>query len=134
MTRAVVYCEGYGPKIQGGGKYRKDIAVRIFDVFIQDENNFLGGWWLEPDKVADIASKLGVKTMPELELENMRAIVSAVKYGIKSIVAVEDEGIPETMMEGVVARMKPPLFTRKGERVIFKLKTKDFAEGRVKEA
>jgi len=135
MIRATVYGEGYGPKIQSGGKYRKDIAVRIFDVFIQDEYNFSGGWWLEPENVADIASKLGVKTMPGLDLSNMREIVSAVKSGIRSSVALEDN--PDThlidalIMEGVVARAKPLLFTRRGERIIFKLKTKDFAQGRL---
>jgi len=137
-VRAVVYVEGYGPKIQSGGKYRKDIAVRIFDVFIVDEENPLGGWWLEPDKVADIAFKLGVKTMPVIPLWDMSTIVNGVKGGLDSIVAKEDYDHREAerypLMEGVVARTKPLLFTRKGERVVWKLKTKDFMQGRAEGA
>lgn len=129
--RICLYGEGYGPKIQSGGIYRKDISVRLFDVFIVDELNYSGGWWLEPDKVADIASKLGLKTMPVLGAGMMADIISSVKCGSRSVVAIEENldvthSFAAPFMEGVVARTKPMLFTRRGERVIWKLKTKDF--------
>ena len=121
----IIYGEGYGPKIQSGGTYRKDIAVRVFDVFIADPENPLGGWWLEPENITDIAAKLGVNTVTKLPVTSIPEIVESVKNGFKSQVAHED-GDNDALAEGIVARTKPLLFTRKGERLIWKLKTKDF--------
>jgi len=53
-----LYGEGYGQKIQkGGGDYNPGNSFRLFDVWID-------GWWLEWDKVCEIAEILGIKTVP----------------------------------------------------------------------
>jgi len=129
MEVATIYAEGYGPKIQkGGGNYRGDVAVRIFDVRV-------GNFWLEPDNVDDVAAKLGVKTVPEIghieffdcmpETSAQLAKIFGQRNG-GSIVAAQDGGVG-CEAEGIVARTVPMLFTRKGDRLMWKLKFKDFA-------
>ena len=121
-----LFGEAYGPKIQSGGNYRKDVCVRLFDVYVADRENPLGGWWLEPENVGDIADKLGVGVVLPLPDMTTSEIVEYVKSKQLSRVSQVEGGNPNYPMEGVVARTRPLLFTRKGERLIFKLKIKDF--------
>jgi len=123
--KMILFGEGYGPKIQKGGNYRKDISLRLFDVFIKDHKNPLGGWWLEPENVLDIAIKLGIETVPPLGIYSTDDAVDHVKAKAISVVSSTEDGTPEYLMEGIVARTKPLLFTRKGDRLIWKLKVKD---------
>jgi ATP-dependent RNA circularization protein (DNA/RNA ligase family) len=125
----ILFVEGYGPKIQSGGNYRKDISVRLFDVFIVDGKNPLGGWWLEPENVDDVAMKLEVLTVPFLGEMTTEAAVDFVKTKSYSIVSLVEGGNPKNLMEGIVARTKPLLFTRRGERLVWKLKWRDFKHG-----
>jgi len=121
-----IFGEGYGPKIQNGGDYSPTPQFRIFDVLV-------GEWWLRPDDVADVASAFGVKVAPVLDAvhlgvfpnipttaDELAAIVDA------SRVATEDGG-PGKKAEGIVARPEPLLLTRRGERLLWKLKFRDFA-------
>lgn len=125
-----VFGEGHGPSIQkGGGGYCDSPQFRVFDVWISDSNNPLGGWWLEPENVADIASKLGVKTAPSCPCNTIDDIVRFVKLMKKGDVVssvAHDNGKGDKMPEGIVARTEPLLFTRKGRRLMFKLKVSDF--------
>lgn len=121
-----LFGEGYGPKIQKGGNYRRDISFRLFDVYIEDGHNPLGGWWLEPENVLDIATKIGINIAPPLGIYSTDYSVDHVKAKFPSIVSFKEDGNPEYLMEGIVARTKPLLFTRQGKRVMWKLKVKDF--------
>ena len=122
-----LFGEGYGPKIQKGGNYRPDISFRLFDVYIKDQDNLLGGWWLEPDDIYDIAQKLGIQEAPNLGTMTTKEIIDTVKNGIYSLISLEEGGSEKYLMEGLVARTCPLMFTRRGSRVMFKLKTRDFA-------
>lgn len=122
----ILFGEGYGPKIQKGGNYRPDVSFRLFDVYIYDIEHPMGGWWLEPENVEDIATKLNIETVPHLFMISTDAIVEFVKSRKKSSVAELEGGNPEYLMEGIVARTKPLLFTRRGDRLMWKLKVKDF--------
>lgn len=125
--RVTLFGEGYGPKIQKGGNYRADISVRLFDMFVHDFGATpYNGWWLEPENVLDITTKLGVEMVPPLGVYSIEEAVEHVKSKFPSIVSFKEEGNPEYLMEGVVARTKPLLFTRRGKRLIWKLKVKDF--------
>jgi hypothetical protein len=129
---ATMYGEGYGPGIvPGSGIYRSDVAFRLFDCLIIDEDN---NWWLERYSLEDIARKLGIKCVPLL------GVINFLPHSVDEIrqifidhrnrmVIVEDGGQVEFASEGegVVAKTYPELlFNRKGERIIWKLKIKDF--------
>lgn len=122
-----IYSEGYGAGIQKGGIYRPNMALRIFDVLV-------GPWWLEPCNVADVAAKLGIPIVPQLgvidTLPASKADLLALLHGGATTIAEGGGGGPA---EGVVARTVPLLLTRKGERLMWKLKVKDFATQEIKQ-
>lgn len=112
--QAVLYGEGYGAKIQkGGGNYRPDQDFVLFDVRV-------GRWWLQRSDVEDVAKKLGLDVVPVIGEGTLHDAVDWAKRGI-----VSTWGIFEA--EGIVARPKTELFTRSGDRLIAKIKCRDFA-------
>ena len=122
----LLFGELYGPPIEDGGNYRGDISFRLFDVFVPDPENKLGGWWLEQDNIRKLADRLGVDTAPFIGIMTIEEIIAFVQSKPASRVAQAEGGNPEYMIEGVVARTAPLLFNRKGERLMFKLKCRDF--------
>ena len=96
----ILFGEGYGPKIQTGGNYRKNISLRLFDVFVKDQNNPLGGWWLEPDNVGDVATKLGILTVPFLGIMTTEEAINYVKEKHYSLVSQLEDGEPSHRAEG----------------------------------
>lgn len=110
---ACLYGEGYGAKIQkGGGNYRQGQGFVLFDVKI-------GDWWLQRKDVEDVASQFGLDVVPILGSGTLSDMVSLVKGGFTSTWGF-------FKAEGIVARPKVELFARNGERIITKLKHKDF--------
>lgn len=126
-VRATLFGEGYGPKIQkGGGNYRDDVSFRLIDVVVYGEDDHV--WWLTWDNVVDVAAKLSVETVPVLGRDaSIEEAIATVKNGAHSQVAFIEKQGNEITAEGIVCRTDPPLFTRRGHRVAWKLKTKDFA-------
>lgn len=126
---ATIYGEGYGPKMMAGsGKYRKDVSFRLFDCLIEGVN---GSWWLERANLENVAEKLGVRCVPILGVIDFLPIeVSQIERlfldNMNKLVAVEEGGLEDSIPEGIVAKSEPLLFNRKGERVMWKLKIKDF--------
>lgn len=108
----ILFGEGYGPKIEGGGKYRDDHSFVLFDVKV-------GPWWLDRDNVNDIAEKLGIDAVPVIGHGTLWDGIDIVKNGLSSQWA-------DFEAEGIVARPKVPLFNRKGERILTKIKARDF--------
>jgi hypothetical protein len=106
----ILFGEGYGPGIQkGGGNYRTDKSFILFDVHI-------GGWWLMRDSVEDIAKSLGIDVVPVVHESSLSGAISVVAYKeFKSTFG-------DFLGEGIVGTPKVPLFNRKGERIIVKLK------------
>lgn len=129
---ATIYGEGYGPGMaSGSGIYRKDVAFRLFDCLVRGED---GNWWLERHSLEDIAKKLVIKCVPLLgvidflpiSVEEIRRIF--VDHRDRMTV-VEDGGQVgfASEGEGIIAKTYPELlFNRKGERMMWKLKIKDF--------
>jgi ATP-dependent RNA circularization protein (DNA/RNA ligase family) len=118
-----LYGEGYGQKIQkGGGDYNLGNSFRLFDVWID-------GWWLEWDKVCEIAEMMGIKTAPVLgkhDLDkSLKLISTTIKQPITSIVA-RAEAEKAKKIEGIVARAYPTLLFRNGIPVKWKLKYSDY--------
>jgi len=119
-VEAILYGEGYGAGIQKGGVYNKEKQFRLFDVLVAGE------WWLGWDDVVDVANKLDIKTVPYCGDWTLEQIVANVKEGVPSNVALEENGDDKFIAEGIVGRTVEPLFDKRGNRVILKLKTKDF--------
>lgn len=109
-----LYGEGYGAKIQkGGGNYISDgVSFVLFDVKI-------GDMWLNREDVEDIANKFGLKIVPILGEGTLAQAVEMTKKGFNSQWG-------EFISEGLVLRPKVELQTRRGHRIITKIKHKDF--------
>ena len=110
----VLYGEGYGAKIQkGGGNYISDgVNVVLYDVRVAE-------WWLERENIEDVASKLGMDTVPIVDEGTLENAIAKTKEGFKSQWG-------NFLAEGLVVRPKISLFTRRGDRVLGKIKHKDF--------
>jgi len=116
---AVLYGEGYGHGIQKAGpNYRPDQDFVLFDVRC-------GDWWLERENVEDVATKLGLDVVPVIGTGTLHEMIERVKAGFVS--AVGEMPTENFQAEGIVARPRCELKTRNGERIITKLKYKDFA-------
>jgi ATP-dependent RNA circularization protein (DNA/RNA ligase family) len=106
------YGEGYGAKIQKGGNYKADgVDFVLFDIFC--------GLWLKREDVEDIASQLSIAVVPVIETGTLPELTAMVKAGFRSAWG-------EFLAEGIVARPRVDLYNRQGERIITKLKHKDF--------
>lgn len=108
----VLYGEGYGAKIQSGGNYRQDQDFVLFDVKV-------GDIWLERHNVENVAKKLLVDVVPVIGQGTLLEAIALVKSGLKSTWG-------DFEAEGVVARPAVELLTRRGQRIISKIKAKDF--------
>jgi ATP-dependent RNA circularization protein (DNA/RNA ligase family) len=111
----ILYGEGYGSGIQNGASYLPDRCDFIlFDVRI-------GKWWLRRSDVEQIASQLGIQCVPVVGRGTLLHAVLRVKAGIPSMLG-------PCAMEGLVMRPVCELLNRSGERIIAKVKQKDFAK------
>lgn len=110
----LLYGEGFGARImKGGGNYNPDgVDFVLFDVCIN-------GWWIDRVNVAKFAKQLGIQSVPVIGLGTLDDAITAVKNGLKSQWG-------DFIAEGIVARPEVELFTRKGDRIITKIKHKDF--------
>jgi hypothetical protein len=88
----------------------------LFDVKI-------GDFWLTRPNVNDIADKLGIDSVPVLGTGTIHDAINIVKNGLESRWSTKTKGFEA---EGIVARPVVPLFNRKGERIIAKIKARDF--------
>lgn len=110
----VFYGEGYGAGIQkGGGNYiSKDVDFVLFDILI-------GNWWLERPNVEDVASKIGICVVPMVGAGSLIGAVSMAARGFASQWG-------DFQAEGLVLRPAVTLMRRNGERILAKIKHKDF--------
>jgi hypothetical protein len=107
-----MYGEGYGAGIQKGGGYGTPAFI-AFDCLV-------GSWWLKPDDLDDACSKLNVRVVPRLPDTSLIAMNAMVE---KDLLFSE---WPDVTMEGVVGRPMIELKNRRGERLLVKIKTKDY--------
>ena len=111
-TEVVLVGEGYGTKIQNGGLYRNNQDFILFDVMI-------AGNWQPRESVEDIANYFGIETVPIVLEGTIQEAVDYVKTKPKSKIGTADS-------EGVVGRPVVEMQDRCGNRVIVKIKVKDF--------
>ena len=110
--KVCLYGEAFGPKIQKGSKYGDKHSFILFDIYID-------GWWLERDAISIIASDLNIQHVPIIHEGPLSEAVEIVKSGFNSIFG-------DFTAEGLVLKPKKQLFDRKGNRIITKVKHKDF--------
>jgi hypothetical protein len=110
---AILFGEGYGAKIQkGGGDYRPDQGFVLFDVKV-------GDWWLLLPALMDVADGLGIDTVPVVGFITIEQAIQIVSAGHKS-------NWGDFPAEGLVGRPPIGLTARDGDRLLLKVKTKDF--------
>ena len=113
-----IYGEGYGAKIQKGGNYIKDgVGFIVFDVKV-------GDLYLLRPNMEDIALKLGAPIVPYMGKFTVDEAIEFVKKGFKSTIAENKD----YDAEGLVLKAPNGLMTRRGERIVFKIKTCDFVK------
>lgn len=113
-TPICLYGEGYGRKIQKvGSSYIPDgVSFVLFDVWI-------GGWWLRRTDVIEISKKFEIDVVPLIMVGTIPDAIIYVRKGFNSQWG-------DFLAEGLVGKTLPELKNRKGERIVAKLKTKDF--------
>ena len=109
-----LYGEGYGARIQkGGGNYNPTgVDFVLFDVMV-------GGWWLKREDVVNVAESLGIKIVPIVGIGTLQDGIELVRNGLDSLWG----NFPA---EGIVMKPEVELKTRAGNRIITKIKHKDF--------
>ena len=108
----MLFGEGYGAKIQNGGDYRSDVSFILFDVLIGDN-------WQSRELVETTAKMFGIDVVP-IVLEG------TIGDGIDYVMQHNNSTIGKAVMEGIVGRPKVEMKDRLGNRIIVKIKWKDF--------
>jgi len=110
-----LYGEGYGNRIQKfGHSYIPDgVDFILFDVLV-------GGWWLQRKDIEDIAQVLGIKAVPVIGKGSLWEAIRYAQRGFTSHLA------DTARAEGLVMRPAVDLLTRGRERIICKVKERDF--------
>ena len=108
----MLFGEGYGAKIQNGGDYRSDVSFILFDVLIGDN-------WQSREWVETTAKMFGIDVVP-IVLEG------TIGDGIDYVMQHNNSTIGKAVMEGIVGRPKVEMKDRLGNRIIVKIKWKDF--------
>ena len=112
--QVILFGEGYGAKIQNGGKYRNDVSFILFDVYLPEQN-----LWLKRAAIEEIAKAFGVEVVPIVLKGTLEEAVAYVKSKPKSTIG-------EANMEGLVCKPVVDMLDRMGRRVIVKVKAADF--------
>jgi len=108
------YGEGYGAGIQKGGCYRPDKSFILFDIYDNTHERFRS--W---DSLKSLADGLGIPYVPQIHIGSLRCGYSMVKEGLRSTFG-------SFMAEGLVGRPLVPLFGIHGQRIIVKIKHRDY--------
>ena len=115
---ACLYGEGYGQKIQKGGNYLPDSnSFILFDCRI-------GPWWMTRETLEDFASRLGIGIVPIIGSGTLAQAVEFAEKGYKSTIAHNTD----YDAEGLVLKPRLELLARNANRIISKIKHKDFTK------
>ena len=113
--QVILFGEGYGAKIQKVGEdYRLDVSFILFDVYFPETDI-----WLKREGIEDIAKTFGIEAVPIILKGTLQEAVDYVKKNPKSTIGVAD-------MEGLVCKPAVDMLDRIGNRIIVKVKVRDF--------
>lgn len=115
-TEVIVIGEGYGRKIQKvGSAYNPEgVDFIVFDIMIND-------MYLNRFDAEDICDKLGLNMVPVIHTGSIQSAVDIVKSGLHS-------AIGNCAAEGLVGVPVVPVYDKRGNRIIVKIKGRDFEE------
>lgn len=108
----IFFGEGYGAKIQSGGLYRPDVSFILFDVMIN-------GNYQSREMVETAAKQFNLEVVPII-------LEGTLDDGVAFVKTKPASTIGTAPMEGLVGRPKVELQDRCGNRLIVKIKVKDF--------
>lgn len=111
-TPVILFGEGYGEKIQKGGGLYGPVNFILFDVFIN-------GVWIKREDVSEIAHTFGILCVPVVGHGDLYAAVEEIRKHPKSM-------LRDAELEGFVCRPACELRDRMGNRIIVKIKCRDF--------
>lgn len=110
-----LYGEGYGANIRkGGGNYRPDQDFVLFDVKV-------GEWWLQRENIEATADNFSLDVVPIVGRGTLYDAVDMTRNSFASRWG-------DFTAEGLVMRPSTELMTRGGNRIIAKIKHKDFRQ------
>lgn len=109
---AILFGEGYGEKIQKGGEMYGPPDFILFDVMVN-------GKYLDVTSWDGICKAFGIRSVP---LYNVGTLWDAVVYVADGPLSQLKEGYAE----GLVCRPLVPLYTANNERIMCKIKCRDF--------
>ena len=111
----ILFGEGYGAKIQNGGDYIKDdCSFILFDIYLVKSD-----LWLERKAIEEIATTFGIQCVPVILTGTLYEAIEYVKSMPKSTIGTAS-------MEGLVCKPMVDILDRRGNRIIVKVKVKDF--------
>lgn len=108
------YGEGYGGKIQSGGAYSKEQKFILFDIAVGDT-------FLARENIEEIAKSFSLSVVPIVLTGTIQEAVDYVKTKPNSLISAE-----EKESEGLVGTPKARLVDFRGNRIIVKVKVRDF--------
>jgi len=119
-STVIIYGEGYGAGIQKGGMYSPNKEFRVFDIRI-------GLAYQDFEYVEKVCIDNQLNIVPVL------GVSKTLSYGecLSSLDKFKDTMIKDGCggkPEGIVYKFEPVLLNKYGERLIFKIKFKDFKE------
>lgn len=114
VTPVTLYGEGYGAKIQSGGAYSPEAKFILFDVEINE-------YFLLRADIESIAQSFGIQTVPIVFTGKIDEAITRVKLKPQSMLT----SVPKEI-EGLIGVPKVPVYDRRGNRVIIKIKVVDF--------
>lgn len=117
-STVIIYGEGYGAGIQKGGIYSKEKNFRVFDIRI-------GEAYQDFEYVQKVCVDNQLNLVPiidEVEIISYVDCIAQLKQFQETLIKEGDGGKPE----GIVYKFEPVLLNKYKERLIFKVKFKDF--------
>ena len=108
----ILFGEGFGEKIQKNGELYGAPDFILFDVIV-------GNVWLERQNVEAIGEKFGIRVVPIVGQGNLNDAEAFVREHPKSM-------LRDFEIEGIVCRPACELRSRGGDRIIVKIKCRDF--------
>jgi hypothetical protein len=105
--------EGFGAGIRAGGNYSQEQQFIVFDVRV-------GEWWLRRKDINNVAKGLNLEVVP-----SVGEFTLAQAWPLMGSPMLTSHW-PEARIEGIVGKPLAEMFTRKGERLLAKIKVADY--------